>query len=335
MTQQRTSRYSGVYNTARMIAAEEGPKALFGGLSATILCALPSAALYFGTYEAVKRIGVRHVPDGAEPLVHLCAGAASELTSSVVAVPFEVIKCRMQLGVNPMRATNGAVPVTGNYSNALQGLRAVAATQGLEGLYAGFRPCIMLDCCFSALQFALYEWSHAYVSERKAAWWKERQQRANQHQPIREADGELLHRHSEAFTPAAATGGVGTRERVDEVHIAQSRHAGVDADADANAELLLRALGLGADLSCGGFAGGIAALLTNPLDVATARLMTQLPKGRGRSYAGTWDCLKRVAQEEGGRALWAGSAARVLSVMPLAALQFSVYEQMKSWLRLQ
>jgi hypothetical protein len=303
-----------------MIAAEEGPKALFGGLSATILCALPSAALYFGTYEAVKRIGVRHVPEGAQPLVHLSAGAASELVASVVAVPFEVIKCRMQLGVNPSRATNGAVPVTGNYTSAIQGLRAVAATQGWQGLYAGFKPCIILDCCFSALQFALYEWSHAHLTQRKVAWWAERPILSNQHTPIRNRDDGQSHEMT--IIPSAVADGC------------QPQHF-VTASGASPEEFRLRAMGLAIDLSCGGFAGGVGALLTNPLDVVTARLMTQLPEGRGRSYKGTWDCLKRIAQEDGSRALWAGSAARVLSVMPLAALQFSVYEQMKSWLRLQ
>ena len=35
--------------------------------------------------------------------------------------------------------------------------------QGYHGLFAGLKPCLMLDCCYSGLQFALYEIVRSYA----------------------------------------------------------------------------------------------------------------------------------------------------------------------------
>ncbi|KAK2196203.1 bifunctional Mitochondrial substrate-solute carrier/Mitochondrial carrier domain superfamily [Babesia duncani] len=59
---------------------------------------------------------------------------------------------------------------------------------------------------------------------------------------------------------------------------------------------------------CGSFAGGCAGVATAPLDVAKTRLMTQ---GHDKMYKSTWDCITRIAREEGAAALFRGLGIRI------------------------
>ena len=115
------------------------------------------------------------------------SGALSELANSVVVVPMEVVKSRLQLGKNPSLTTGETCGVWGhlfmcsmgmrvsfdtsyflfsaggwiltqsNYRNTVHAIVSIVRAEGLGGLYSGYRACLALDCSFSALQFALYE----------------------------------------------------------------------------------------------------------------------------------------------------------------------------------
>ena len=119
------------------------------------MCACPTG-VYFCAYEASKQAGssLLGTHSGALPAIHLVSGAVAELASSAIHVPFEVVKTRMQLGPyhNAPWGANGK-----NYRSCLSGLRAIVRADGPRGLYAGFKSCILLDCTYSALQFAIYE----------------------------------------------------------------------------------------------------------------------------------------------------------------------------------
>ncbi|GAB0492363.1 hypothetical protein MMPV_003625 [Pyropia vietnamensis] len=84
-------------------------------------------------------------------------------------------------------------------------------------------------------------------------------------------------------------------------------------------------VGFGVAGGLGALAGGIAAAVTNPLDVVKTRLQTQ-PGGVERMYTGVWDCMRRVVREEGWGALGRGVGARVAWVAPSSAIVLAVFE---------
>ena len=142
---------------AREIFHSEGGRGFYRGLSATLLQAVPMNAIYFGAYEFLKRAGEEHLPQQYETGVHLCAGAGGELFASFFYVPFDVIKTRMQLGSNPSAHSDGLFKASTNYTGTIDAFVSIIRREGFLGLYSGFRSCIVLDCAFSALQFAVYE----------------------------------------------------------------------------------------------------------------------------------------------------------------------------------
>lgn len=84
-------------------------------------------------------------------------------------------------------------------------------------------------------------------------------------------------------------------------------------------------VGFGVAGGLGALAGGIAAAVTNPLDVVKTRLQTQ-PGGVERMYTGVFDCMRRVVREEGWGALGRGVGARVAWVAPSSAIVLAVFE---------
>ena len=51
------ARYTGLYQTLRLIMAEEGAAALYGGLTAHLYRVVPNAAIMYAIYEGVLRYG--------------------------------------------------------------------------------------------------------------------------------------------------------------------------------------------------------------------------------------------------------------------------------------
>lgn len=89
------------------------------------------------------------------------------------------------------------------------------------------------------------------------------------------------------------------------------------------------------DLLAGITAGFLTGLLTNPMDVVTARLMTQkadfaqglLPAFRasvGAPYRGFSDCVLRMVREEGPRSFLIGVKSRVGWIAPFTAISLGL-----------
>ncbi len=50
-------KYSGLWQTLRLVIAEEGAHSLYGGLSAHLMRVVPNAAVMYAIYEGVLRWG--------------------------------------------------------------------------------------------------------------------------------------------------------------------------------------------------------------------------------------------------------------------------------------
>jgi len=58
MREQRgtATKYTGFFQAIKLIAVEEGPKGLYGGMGAHMIRTVPNAAIMFLTYETVLRL---------------------------------------------------------------------------------------------------------------------------------------------------------------------------------------------------------------------------------------------------------------------------------------
>ncbi|KAG9151731.1 hypothetical protein Leryth_002025 [Lithospermum erythrorhizon] len=117
-------------------------KGLYSGLPGNIAGVLPASAVFVGVYEPTKQKLLKSFPQKLSALAHLAAGAIGGLAASLIRVPTEVVKQRMQ---------------TGQFASAPNAVRLIVAKEGYKGLYAGYGSFLLRDLPFDAIQFCIYE----------------------------------------------------------------------------------------------------------------------------------------------------------------------------------
>jgi len=81
-------------------------------------------------------------------------GFIADFAASVLYVPSEVLKTRLQL---QGRYNNPFFHSGYNYKSTWHAAKTITRTEGLLALYSGYKATIVRDLPFSAIQFALYE----------------------------------------------------------------------------------------------------------------------------------------------------------------------------------
>jgi len=108
-----------------------GVRGLYRGVGVTVACAGPASAVFFCTYEtAQERLGSV-----------VLASVAGEVAGSVVRVPADLVKQRLQMGIT---------------SSAVSTIRGLVAAPG-SVIFASFRISAARDIFHSGLQYPLYE----------------------------------------------------------------------------------------------------------------------------------------------------------------------------------
>lgn len=119
-------------------------KSLYRGVSTKLLLYTPYQAVYMASYvQARDYLLVAPPPFGGGVATYLLAGAAAEVAGSIVRLPMEVAKLRLQLGI---------------YKTSLQAFRELCRQP--VSFYGYFVPQTLChDCIFSAFSWLIFEWS--------------------------------------------------------------------------------------------------------------------------------------------------------------------------------
>ncbi|KAL3426913.1 mitochondrial carrier protein [Phlyctema vagabunda] len=156
-------KYTSMSSSYSTIFRQEGlRKGLYGGWVPAMLGSFPGTIIFFGTYEYSKR----HMIDaGITPqFAYLTSGFLADLAASVVYVPSEVLKTRLQL---QGRYNNPFFKSGYNYKGTTHAARTIVRTEGLSALFYGYKATIFRDLPFSALQFTFYEQGQTWAREYK------------------------------------------------------------------------------------------------------------------------------------------------------------------------
>ncbi|KAL8830390.1 MAG: hypothetical protein Q9191_001467 [Dirinaria sp. TL-2023a] len=159
-------KYTSLSSTYSKIFRQEGiRRGLYSGVTPAFLGSFPGTVIFFGVYEYSKRnlidAGLHH------SLAYLSGGFIADLAASIVYVPSEVLKTRLQL---QGRYNNPFFKSGYNYRSTLDATRTIIRQEGLSALFYGYKATIWRDLPFSALQFAFYEqeqkWAKNWVGSR-------------------------------------------------------------------------------------------------------------------------------------------------------------------------
>ncbi|XP_059468474.1 S-adenosylmethionine mitochondrial carrier protein homolog [Neocloeon triangulifer] len=120
-----------------------GFRGIYSGVGPAALGSAPNAAVFFCTYDTIKRLGLPLVSPQYAFLVHMSAASIGELAACIARVPVEVVKQRRQ--------------TTARHLSALTVAKQAVRKEGFRGLYRGFGSTISREVPFSIIQFSLWE----------------------------------------------------------------------------------------------------------------------------------------------------------------------------------
>ncbi|KAH3671223.1 hypothetical protein WICMUC_004740 [Wickerhamomyces mucosus] len=143
--------YTGILNTITRISSTEGSLALFKGLNSMVLGAGPAHAVYFATYEFVKR-QVATNEDEVNPIKIAIAGSCATIAADALMNPFDTIKQRLQLGAG---------------GSMLSTAKKMYLNEGIKSFYYSYPTTISMNIPFAALNFVIYEASTKFWNPNK------------------------------------------------------------------------------------------------------------------------------------------------------------------------
>ncbi|XP_053188687.1 mitoferrin-2 [Scomber japonicus] len=140
------ARYKNVMDALRRIIATEGVWRPMRGLNVTAVGAGPAHALYFASYEKLKKTLSDVIHPGANShLANGAAGCVATLLHDAAMNPAEVVKQRMQMYNSP-------------YRGVLDCIRAVWQREGAAAFYRSYTTQLTMNVPFQALHFMTYEY---------------------------------------------------------------------------------------------------------------------------------------------------------------------------------
>jgi hypothetical protein len=159
------------FGSAIAVLRTRGLKNIYSGVVPTMLGSFPSSALYFGAYEGSKQWLFRNFGndgnDGKDgginmnrPTIHMLAAASGNIISSLVFVPKETIKQRMQaVNSGAIASVVGAGARSGAATTIGIGeiVRQILTTSGLKGFYPSYRATLMRNIPSAVVRFTVYE----------------------------------------------------------------------------------------------------------------------------------------------------------------------------------
>ncbi|ERS97887.1 Mitochondrial carrier protein [Sporothrix schenckii 1099-18] len=156
-------KYTSLGSSYYTILRQEGiRRGLYGGWLPALFGSFPGTVIFFGTYEFSKR----HMIDaGVQPhIAYLTSGFVGDLAASVVYVPSEVLKTRLQL---QGRYQNPYFHSGYNYRGTLDAARTIVRYEGTAALFHGYKATLYRDLPFSALQFMFWEQAQSWARQWK------------------------------------------------------------------------------------------------------------------------------------------------------------------------
>lgn len=134
-------RYEGIWRPVR------GIKAVAGGAG-------PAHALYFASYEHMKKTFNGGSYTGANPLANGAAGSIATVFHDAIMNPAEVVKQRMQVYGSP-------------YCNIMKCVQCVYRREGLRAFYRSYTTQLAMNIPFHASHFMVYEYTQESLNKER------------------------------------------------------------------------------------------------------------------------------------------------------------------------
>eukprot|EP00049_Salpingoeca_infusionum_P000708 m.41829 g.41829 ORF g.41829 m.41829 type:complete len:302 (+) comp10617_c0_seq1:215-1120(+) len=154
----RTTHYRGAIHALRTIVKEEGVRALYRGVSPSMLANGVAWGSYFYLYNFLKTAARSDNEDEQlSHVMHLSLATIAGMATMTISNPLWVLKTRMCLETLPLTQSSPGITAS---------LRQLYAKEGMAGLYRGILPGYV-GTTHGGFQFMAYEELKRILNERK------------------------------------------------------------------------------------------------------------------------------------------------------------------------
>ncbi|KAI8433135.1 hypothetical protein MSG28_013982 [Choristoneura fumiferana] len=132
-----------------------GFKGVYKGLTPVAIASMPSAALFFVSYETLKALMEPLVPPAFVPAAHSGAAAVAEIITCLIRVPTEIMKQRKQTYIGVDKRSSFSILYKAYKS---EGIR--------RGVFRGYLSTVARDLPRSLIDMPIWEWLKEQVRRR-------------------------------------------------------------------------------------------------------------------------------------------------------------------------
>ncbi|XP_042309156.1 S-adenosylmethionine mitochondrial carrier protein isoform X1 [Sceloporus undulatus] len=281
-----------------------GFRGIYAGVPSAAVGSFPNAAAFFVTYEYTKSLLHTNGSPYLRPITHMLAASFGEVVACLIRVPSEVVKQRAQ--VSPSSST-------------LRILSNTLYEEGILGLYRGYKSTVIREIPFSLVQFPLWESLKEQDNKNARKCKEDAREESNVFELFVHLEKYVLS-YSHILRQGILGGGFEFLPlKYSLLHLDfWSWKQGHVVDSWQSAV-------------CGAFAGGFAAAVTTPLDVAKTRIM--LAKTGSRNASGNvLSVLHGVWRTQGIPGLFAGIVPRMSAISLGGFIFLGMYDKIRSLL---
>lgn len=138
-------------SAAKQILKKGGIPGLYQGVVPYLLGDGLSGAVKFAAFEASKKWVEERIPEKYHGVAQFVCAAGAFVVCSVILVPGEVLKCRIQAGT---------------VASLGEGVTSVFKTDGFLGFYQGYGATLLRDVPYTMLELGLYENIKLFMKKR-------------------------------------------------------------------------------------------------------------------------------------------------------------------------
>lgn len=145
--------YQGLVGTIATIVRQEGPLALYSGLSAGLQRQMVFASVRLGTYDSVKEKYQKvfnERPDGLQLITRISAGLTTGGLAVIVGQPTDLVKIRFQ----SQKKEIGKKP---RYTTTFGAYKSIGQAEGIRGLWKGAMPNIGRNAVVNVAEIVCYD----------------------------------------------------------------------------------------------------------------------------------------------------------------------------------
>ena len=148
-------KYNGSFDCAKALFRTSGIRTLYRGVGITVLRDAPGNAAYFGTYEIIRTMSMHYFGynnvDEIPKLSVFLAGGFAGVANWIVAIPFDVVKSRLQTAPE------------GLYSGSMEVFKEIMKEEGITAFYRGITPALLRAFPSNAAAFMGVELAHYFL----------------------------------------------------------------------------------------------------------------------------------------------------------------------------